>query len=160
MMPRPRWFVALALVSALLASCGRAPLPPRLAGLTRTRVWSGASAARLVAELHGKQVAPPASTVAEYGTRGELRVYLAHFANGASARQALRGMLAGLASGATAFSPPREESGAPGRWSTVGPGGHHLLWMCDSTLYWVAGDPDHVLRAAGELPAPSTGRWT
>jgi hypothetical protein len=147
-------------IAMLVAACGRAPLPARLGGLARTKVWQGERAARLVEELHGKAVAPVSSAVAEYGRAGELRLYLSSFPDGAEANRTLAAMLVRLESGETPFMPPRELRDQPGRWFTVGPGGHHALWAAGSSVYWLTGDPLHLQRAAAELPSPPTGAWT
>ena len=146
-------------LAVLLAACARAPVPARLGGLARSRVWQGERAARLVEELHGRAVAPASSTVAEYGRGGELRLYLSSFPDGAEANRILAAMLTRLESGDTPFTPPRELREQPGRWFTVGPGGHHALWAVGSSVYWLTGDPLRLQQATAELPAPPTGAW-
>ena len=146
-------------IAVLLAGCARAPVPVRLGGLTRGKVVQGERAARLVEELHGRDVAPLTSTVAEYGRGAELRLYLSRFPDGAAANRVLAAMLARLESGETPFMPPRELRDQPGRWFTVGPGGHHALWAAGDSVYWLTGDPLHLQRAVAELPAPPTGAW-
>ncbi len=148
------------LAVVVLAACARTPLPKRLGGLVRTRVWSGESAARLMEELHGRSVAPASSAVAEYGRAGQLRVYRSRFADPAAAHGTLVRMLGRLETGDTPFSPPRELREYPGHWFTVGPGGHHALWESDESVYWLTGDPDMLQRAVEELPAASSGHWT
>jgi hypothetical protein len=148
------------IVATSLAACARAPLPNRLAGMHRTRAWTGERAARLIAELHGKQVAPRSSMVADYGARGELRVYVSLYQDDAEASGVLGRMIGGMRSGHTPFSPPQQESAGAGRWLTFGPGGHHLLWVSEGRLYWLQGLPDAVQGAAAELPKPSPGTWT
>ncbi len=148
------------LVIVAVTACARAPLPRRLGGLTRTRVWSGERAARLMEELHGREVAPASSAVAEYGRTGQLRLYRSRFADVATAHGTFMLMLGRLETGDSPFSPPREISEYPGHWFTVGPGGHNALWESDESVYWLAGDPELVQRAVEELPAPSAGRWT
>ena len=163
MKPVARYPLAVArtmLVAAvLLAGCARAPVPARLGGLTRSKVWQGERAARLVGELHGGDVAPTSSTVASYGRRGELRLYLSIFPDGARANRTFAAMLARLESGETPFSRPRELRETPGRWFTVGPGGHHALWAAGSSVYWLTGDPNRLQQAVSELPAPPSGAW-
>ena len=158
-MPALRSVAAAALTLALLG-CGAAPLPSHLGGLRRARVWTGQRATNMVTRLHGRQVAAGSSTVAEYGRRGELRVWLTRYPDAAKASTDLKAMLARLRSGATPFTRPLEQSDQPGRWFTVGPGGHHALWVAGSALYWVEGEPGRVQRAVGELPRPSAGLWT
>ena len=147
------------LIAALLAACARAPLPGRLCGMARSKLWRGEHASMLVADLHGKNVAPTSSTVAEYGRAGQLRVYLSRFADAAKAQRSLDLMLARLGSGETPFSEPRELREHPGHWFTVGPGGHHAVWVSGESLYWVTAGPGQIEQALSELPAPSTGRW-
>jgi hypothetical protein len=159
-LPVRRSLVALLAVVTVLAACARSPLPTRLAGLRRTRVWSGERAARMIARLHGKRVAPASSFVADYGTGGELRVYLASFTDAAEASRTLERMLAGMSSGSSPFSSPRPERGGSGRWLAFGPGGHNELWVSDGRLYWLQGLPAAVQDAAAELPAPVAGIWT
>ena len=158
---RGPWAVGRAMVAlaVALAACARGPLPARLGGLARSRVWQGERAARLVEELQGRAVAPARSTVAEYGRAGELRLYLSRFPDGAEANRILAAMLARLESGDTPFTPPRELREQPGRWLTVAPGGHHALWAAGATVYWLTGDPLRLQQAASELPAPPTGAW-
>lgn len=146
-------------LAAVLAACAAPPLPLRLAGLHRSRVWTGESAVRLIGQMHEKDVAPRASMVAEYGGRGELRVYLSIYPSDGQAARVLAQMLEGMRSGDTPFTMPRPE-GTSGRWFTFGPGGHHLLWVSRSRLYWVQGVPEAVQEAAAELPPPSPGVWT
>jgi hypothetical protein len=150
----------LLLAVTALAACARAPLPVRLAGLHRSRVWTGSRAARMVAEMHGKQVAPANSMVADYGAKGELRVYLSLYGNDAEAFRVLGRMVVGMRSGGTPFAPPQQEPGGSGRWLTFGPGGHSVLWVSGDRLYWLLGSPDAVRQAASELPAPIAGSWT
>jgi hypothetical protein len=152
--------VAALAAAVLAAACARSPVPARLGGLSRGKVVQGERAARLVAELHGRDVAPVTSTVAEYGRGAQLTLYVSAFADGAEANRILAAMLARLASGATPFSPPRELRETPGHWFTVGPGGHHALWAADHSVYWVTGDPQRLRQAVGELPSPPTGAWT
>jgi len=33
-----------------------------------------------------------------------------------------------------------------------------VLWASGSTVYWLQGEPDAVLRAADELPPPTRGQ--
>jgi len=153
--------VTFALILAtFLVACTRPPLPIRLAGLHRTRVWSGERATRLIAEMHGRQVAPRTSMVADYGARGELRAYVSLYRDDAEAFGVLGTMIGGMRSGHTPFTPPQQEAGGSGRWLTFGPGGHHELWVSQGRLYWLQGLPDVVQQAAAELPAPVTGSWT
>jgi hypothetical protein len=69
-------------------------------------------------------------------------------------------MLAGLHSGRSRFRKPQRDDLRPDRWFTVGPGGHHVLWVSGSTVYWLAGYPGLLDRAMAQLPAPSHGEWT
>ncbi len=149
-----------AAIAVLLVACSRGPLPSRLCGMARSKVWRGEPAARLVAGMHGKDVAPVSSTVADYGHAGQIRVYLSRFHDAGKARRALDAMLARLGAGDTPFTPPRELAEHPGKWVTVGPGGHHAVWVSGDSLYWVTADPDHIEEAMAELPAASTGIWT
>jgi len=146
-------------LALLLAACARTPLPARLGGLARGKVWQGERAARLVEELHGKAVAPESSAVAEYGRGRELRLYLSRFPDGARANRTLAAMLARLRSGETPFTPPRELRELPGRYFMLGPGGHHAVWAVGDSVYWLTGDPTRLRQAVGELPAPPTGAW-
>ncbi len=151
--------MALACV-AVLAACARPGLPPRLAGLRRAHVWTGARAARMMAGLHGKDVAPADATVADYGGAGQLRVWLARYPDGVEAEKVLARMVSGMSAGRTPFAPPRVQTGTPGRWITVGPGGHSALWASGRLLFWLQGEPEAVIRAAAELPAPSVVQVT
>ncbi len=151
--------VPAAVLALVLVACARSPLPIRLAGLHRARVWTGESAARLIAEMHGRDVAPRQSVVAEYGTQGELRAFVSVYTNDEEAARVLTRMLEAMRYGSTPFIPPRAQ-GTSGRWVTFGPGGHHLLWVSRSRLYWLQGLPDAVEQAATELPAPTPGVWT
>jgi hypothetical protein len=147
-------------VALVVAGCARAPLPRHLGGLSRSRFWSGDAARHLMEELHGRQATQGSAAVAEYGRAGQLRVYRSRFADVATAHGTFMRMLGRLGSGETPFSPPRELRELPGRWFTVGPGGHHALWESGDSIYWLTGDPDLLERAVDELPAPSTGIWT
>jgi hypothetical protein len=152
-----RSVVATGAVLILAFACGHAPLPARLAGLPRTRVWTGARAARIVAEIHGRNVTTASTTVADYGRRSELRVWLSRYRGPAEANAALEAMLRRLRSGSTPFAPPQEHVRTPGRFVTVGPGGHHATWVSGGSLYWVGGDPDRVSLALERLPLPDPG---
>ncbi len=114
----------------------------------------------MAARLHGRDVAPADSTVAEYGQPGQLRVWLSRFPDGVEAERALERMVDGMGSGRTPFAVPRPESGGAGRWITVGPGGHSALWASGRLLFWLQGEPEAVMRAADELPPPSGGQIT
>ena len=149
----------LALALLVVCSCTRPQLPLRLAGMRRTRVWTGARATRMIADMHGKQAAPRTTMVADYGTGSELRVYLSLYPDDAAAFRVLERMITGMRSGTTPFTTPRQE-GSSGRWLTFGPGGHHELWVSRGRLYWLQGSPDIIQRAAAELPHPSPGTWT
>jgi hypothetical protein len=151
---------AAALVAVMAAACAKTPLPARLCGMARSKLWRGENAALLVADLHGKSVAPASSTVAEYGRAGQLRVYLSRFGDAAGAQRSLDLMLSRLTTGETPFLPPRELREYPGHWFTVGPGGHHAIWVSGESLYWVTADPTRIEQALSELPAASTGSWT
>ena len=148
------------LLAAAEIACSPAQVPRHLAGLHRTRVWTGASAARLVSRLHDRAMAQANTAVADYGARSELRLYLSTFPDNTAALAALDAMLRGIHTGKTPFAPPQEQQGMPGRWVTYGPGGHQMLWVSHCQLYWLQGDAETVERAAGELPAPLAGVWT
>jgi hypothetical protein len=156
----PRSALAAGAAALFILACGQAPLPAHLGGLPRGRVWTGKNAARLVDRMHGRPVAPLDSTVAQYGRSGQLRVWLSRYADPAAANRALAAMVDRLSSGETPFLPPHEQAGDPGRWYTIGPGGHHVLWVSGKTLYWLEGDPAVLFRALVELPEPRRGRWT
>ena len=150
--------IALASLVLLLVACSRIIVPPRLGGLQRTRVLTGRKAAALVARMHGREVAPADTTIAEYGRGGALRVWVSRYDDGATAQSEFRRMLQGMRSGTTPFSRPTEDRQTPGRWSTVGNGEHHVLWVSDNILYWLEGDPRVVFQAAAELPLPTAGQ--
>ena len=114
----------------------------------------------MIAGMHGKQVAPTNSTVADYGARGQLRVYVSLYADDAEAFHVLGRMIVGMRSGGTLFTPPQQESGGSGRWLTFGPGGHNELWVSQGRFYWLQGSPGAVRQAAAELPPPVAGSWT
>jgi len=156
---RARANLALALVGIVaLATCGQTPLPPRLAGLSRSRVVAGPQAERLVRRLHGRDVTAAAITVAEYGRRGQLRVWLARYPDFPTAHRELRTMLAAIRERPTPFQRPWEDPRMPNRWITVGNGAHHLLWVSGRSLFWLEGAPEAVFAAAEELPAPAPVR--
>ncbi len=155
-----RSVLAAVVCATVAASCLRAGLPMRLVGLHRTHIWSGARAVRMMAQLHGKEVAPPDSTVADYGRDGQLRVWLSRYPDGVEAEKVLARMVDGMRTGRTPFAAPRVQGSSPGRWITVGPGGHSVLWASGRLLFWLQGEPDAVMRAADELPAPSHGQLT
>ncbi len=114
----------------------------------------------MVAQAHGRNVAPADSTVADYGRDGQLRVWLSRYPDGVEAENVLARMVAGMRSGRTPFATPRLQEGAQGRWITIGPGGHSVLWAAGAAVYWLQGQPEAVLRAAEELPEPSRGQLT
>lgn len=141
---------------AVLAGCGQAPLPPRLADLPRARVLAGDQARRHLAQLHGRDVAPSDSIVAEYGGGG-LRVYMSRYSDAVAAQRELERMLAGLRRGGSPFSRPVADPVARGRWTSVGLDAHHVLWASGRAVYWLEGNPAVVFRAAGQLPQPTGG---
>jgi hypothetical protein len=145
---------------ALVTACARVMVPPHLGGLARERVVVGEHAAKMIAAMHGKSVAPRDSAIAEYGTRGELRLYLSRYRDRDEAREVLARMVNRMASGATPFSPPSSQGAMQGRYLTFGPGGHNVLWVAGATLYWLQGGAGNIERAFPELPAPAAGTWT
>lgn len=145
------------MLTALIA-CGRAPLPPRLAGLPRIRVVSGREAVRWVERLHGRSVSTAAITVGEYGRRGQLRVWVARHRDFSAAHTELQRMLRAMREHATPFERPLEDPRHPNRWITVGNGAHHLLWVSGGDLFWLEGTPEAVVAAAEELPQPPSGQ--
>jgi hypothetical protein len=149
-----------AVVLAWAAACAKPAVPARLGGLVRSKVLTGERAAKAIGALHGRDVAPRTSVVAEYGRSGALHLYVSEFAGPAATQRALTAMLAGLGGGRTPFRAPRRDDLRPDRWFTVGPGGHHVLWVSGSSVYWLAGHPGLLDRAMAQLPAPSHGEWT
>ena len=145
---------------ALVMGCTRVLVPPHLGGLVRQGVVVGEHAAKMIAAMHGKSVAPRDSAIAEYGTRGELRLYLSRYRDHDEAREVLARMVNRMASGATRFSPPSSPGAMQGRYLTFGPGGHNVLWVAGSTLYWLQGGAGDIEHALPELPAPAAGMWT
>jgi hypothetical protein len=160
--PRLRGSAAAILAAAVLAlaACAQPPLPSRLAGLPRTRLYTGQRAVRMLGEVHARRLAPKSAAVGVYGRRGELRVWLARFADGGEAQQVLRAMLERLDSGGTPFSPPRQQREWPNRFFSVGPGAHNVFWVADDAVYWLEGPPGIIDPALDGLPAPPSGTWT
>ncbi|BCW92799.1 MAG: hypothetical protein KatS3mg007_0693 [Thermoanaerobaculum sp.] len=151
-----RVFRICALLLALLA-CGQPLVPRHLAGLSRSKLLTGRPAVELLRQLHQGRFQPPGAVVAEYG-HGRLTLYLALFKSPAEAKAALEAMTEAMAH-SRSFAPPRPQRDEPQRFLTVGPGGHHLFWRSENKVYWLAGDPERVFAAAGELPAPPPGVW-
>jgi hypothetical protein len=110
-----------------------------------------------VERMHGKSVAPAETTVAVYGQRGQLTVWLSRFRDPFAAHRALDDMLRGLRGGDMPFTRPTQDRERPGRWTAVGGGRHHVFWVAQRSLYWLEGEPATVFRAAEELPPPSHG---
>jgi hypothetical protein len=164
--PRPPRLAALAVVVVLgvatvgVPACNRTGVPTRLAGLHRGRVFNGESATRMMAELHGRSVAPNTASVAEYGPKAELKLWVARFPGDSQADRALAAMLVGIRTRGGDFTPPRRTSSFPGRWFCFGPGGHHLFWTSGPSLYWLTGEAETLERAVAELPLPAQGNWT
>jgi hypothetical protein len=155
---RRRLGVAL-LLAAVVAACGQPPLPPRLAGLSRARVWTGPRATRLAERTYEVGLRPKDSVVAEYGRPGDLRVWLARFRDSVQAHQALESVLERMRDSHSSWEIPRDYHGDPGRWYTVGPGGHHALWVSRRTVLWVTGEPARVTSSLARLPHPDRGTW-
>lgn len=146
------------LLTAAVLACGHAPLPPRLGGLPRTRMWTGARADSLTQHLPMQEVRPRESMVAEYGAPGQLRVLLARYRDSVQAYRALSVILEHLSRAESPFSPPRERRDSPGHWYTVAPDGRHEVgWVSDGTLFWVMGEPRAVERAMSRLPEATRG---
>lgn len=124
--------------------------PPRLAGLPCTRVEEGETARRSIGALHGKEVAPLASAIADYG-EGRLILYASRFDGPGAAEAALASMLQRLGAGTTPFAAPVAHPSRAGIWLTKGPGGHHALFSRGDRLLWLQGEPQLVDRACGEL---------
>jgi hypothetical protein len=150
----------LGLGALLLAACGASPLPSRLAGLPRSHMVVGLQAARLLDRVHGRDVAPADTSVAEYGRGAPLRVWMSRYSDGVTAQRILAEMLAGMRRDDSPFLRPSEDSTMPGRWTTADAAAHHVLWVTGRTLYWLEGRPELVFRAADELPPPSVGLLT
>ncbi len=160
--PRVRTRAGTLLAAAILAltACAQPPLPSRLAGLHRTRLYTGQRALRMLGELHARRLAPKSAVVGVYGRQGELRVWLARFADGEEAHQVLRAMLERLDSGGTSFSAPRQQREWPNRFFSLGPGAHNVFWVADDAVYWLEGPPVYIDPALADLPAPPSGTWT
>lgn len=141
---------------AVLAGCGASPLPPRLANLPRSRVLAGGPARRQLAHLHGRDVVPADSFVAEYG-RGALRLYLFRFSDAVTAQRELERMLAGLRGARSPFARPTADPRVRGRWTTVAAGAYHVVWAAGRTVFWLEGHPAVVFPAADQLPPPTGG---
>lgn len=141
-----------AALSILFACRTPPPLTPAdLAGMPRSRVEEGEAARRAIGALHGKQVAPLASAIAEYGGDGTLTLYASRFGDPAEAERALETMLGRLREGSTPFAAPVPHPAHPGVWLTKGPGGHHALLRSRDRLLWVQGAAPLVDRASAEL---------
>lgn len=157
---RPIGQLAALLAAALaVAGCGRPPLPTRLSGLPRVRLFTGERAVRMLGELHARRLAPSSAAVGVYGRRGELRVWVARFANGDDAQTVLRTMLGRLRAGESSFSPPKQQAHRPNRYFSIGPGGHHVFWVAGDAVYWLEGRPDVIDAALDGLPGPPSGAW-
>lgn len=114
----------------------------------------------MMAELHGRPVAPRSSLVAHYGRRNEVRLWLSRYADPAEARRVVDAMVAGIQRGGTPFHPPWSDGEVRGRWLTYGAGSHHALWAAGSTVYWLEAEPAILFEALGQLPKPAGGVWT
>jgi hypothetical protein len=123
-------------------------------------VITGSKAAGMMAELHGRPVAPRSSVVAQYGRGNEVRVWLSRYADPAEARRVVEAMVAGIQRGGTPFHPPWPDSEARGRWLTYGAGGHHALWAAGTNVYWLEAEPAFLFEAMSQLPQPPGGVWT
>lgn len=150
-------FFRVTAVLFLLAACGKPEVPRTLAGLSRSKVLVGRRATEMLRQMHQGRFQPPDAVIAEYGN-GRLNLYLARFPSPAEAKGALQSMTEALAQSAS-FSPPRPQREQPQRFLTVGPGGHHLFWRVANKVYWLAGEPERVFKAADELPSPPPGVW-
>ena len=137
-------------LGAVLAGCGASPLPPRLTNLPRSRVLAGEPARRQLAHLHGRDVAPTDSFVAEYG-RGALRLYLSRFSDAVTAQRELARMLDGLRGARSPFARPAADPRIRGRWTTVAAGAHHVFWVAGRTMFWLEGHPAVEFTAADQL---------
>lgn len=147
--------VFLSLAVSFTGACAPPEVPGKLAGLPRTKFLGGARAVHFMSTIHAGRFRPPRAAVAEYGS-GKLLLYVATFHSQEEARQAMEKMLKTLGANRE-FSRPRALEPGVMRWLTVGPGGHHLFWRSTNQVFWLAGEPESVFSAVGELPSPPKG---
>lgn len=153
---RPRATTGALLLALVVGLACTAPprelTPAQLAGVPRSRLEQGEAARQAIGHLHGKDVAPVESEVASYGDGARLVLFASRYPDPPAAQRTLKTMIERMAPGGSPFSPPVADPTRPGTWLTVGPGGHHALWVAGDTVYWLQGDPAALAAARRELP--------
>ncbi|MEJ2637254.1 MAG: hypothetical protein P8184_18455 [Calditrichia bacterium] len=129
-------------------------IPRTLAGLPLRETVTGGNAVSMIAEMHGKPVAPKESAVAHYGEKSgtTATLYLSRYATAAAARSMLAEMSERIGGGGSVFRHHRkfEVNGRPVEM-VLGLGQVHFFFAKDRILCWLAADVRHAAPALAQL---------
>lgn len=116
------------------------PLPAELLGRTLGKSHSGARAAEMLGEMHGRGVAGAESYIGSYGPEGSMIVvYVSRFASGDDAKAQLDAMSTRIGSGSGGFSEHVVDTvGGVEVHGVQGHGQVHYFYARGSDVTWLA----------------------
>lgn len=135
-----------------LPSAEGTPLPAALDGLPLVQIVGGARAARAVARLHDREVAPDASWIGRYGADDEYAVvYASRYRDAAEADRQLRRMGERIGAGSGPFGHHRTLTVA-GRTvhGVLSPGTVNYFFVRGTDLLWMALPPARARAALAD----------
>jgi len=113
--------------------------PEKIGGKERTKIISGAKAARVVDKLHGLSVAPDASIIAEYGRENKDVLYISRYSNRQEANESLDLMVGKIA--AAEKGPFHHlmqiRKYKDKAYMTLGMGAIHYIYVSENFLLWL-----------------------
>jgi hypothetical protein len=160
--PPLAWWLLLTAVGCgeRLPSAAGTPLPQTIDGLPLVQLVSGTRAARAVARLHDRDVAPDASWIGRYALdREEAVVYASRYRTGDAAQGQLDAMAARIGTGTPQFGHHRAFDVA-GRavHAALSPGAIHYFFVRETDLLWMSIRPARARAALADvlgIPADS-----
>jgi hypothetical protein len=124
-------------------------LPSSLGSLDRAWVLTGAEALREVRGLHLGTFRMAEAEVAGFGPTAT--VWVATPARPEAVDRYVTRMAEAMLGADTPFTPPVEDVGNPGVWTTDGVGQSHVFFAADGAIWWLAADADDVADARSAL---------
>jgi len=148
------WFLLVAAgCGERLPSAAGTPLPQTIDGLPLVQLVSGARAARAVARLHDRDVAPDASWIGRYALdRDEAIIYASRYRTGDDALRQLDAMAARIGTGTPQFGHHRsfDVAGRPVH-AALSPGTIHYFFVRDADLLWMSIPPARARAALADV---------